>query len=160
MTGKWYIPVSVRLNDARGNFAGVLLASVNPDYFSMIFQEVTLGEDSLIYLSDGSGILYSGILDGRALELDSRIEPEHAGGIMNRKKPFTETGSSALDGVIRIRSFSFLSGRQMFVSVARSLDECLHPSRVRAFVLLGGQTIITVLIVFFSAASDAVAAHA
>jgi len=38
VTGKWYIPMSIRLNDANGNFSGVLLASINPYYFSEIIR--------------------------------------------------------------------------------------------------------------------------
>ncbi|HPO50168.1 MAG TPA: hypothetical protein PLO89_07585, partial [Spirochaetota bacterium] len=51
VTGKWYIPVSMRLNDKNGEFMGTLLASVNPYYFSTIFNEVNLGDQSIIYLS-------------------------------------------------------------------------------------------------------------
>lgn len=43
-TGDLVIPVSVRLNDAEGRFAGVALATVKVDYFRQFYSYYTLGE--------------------------------------------------------------------------------------------------------------------
>jgi hypothetical protein len=61
------------LQNAKGEFDGVLLASINPYYFSMIFQEVSLGKKSLVYLADFNGTIFSGMLGGQDMGLDKTI---------------------------------------------------------------------------------------
>ena len=132
VTGKWYLPVSVRLQDSSGGFAGVILASVNPYYFSAIFGELKLGPDALIYLAGRDGVVYSGIRGDGELSLDASVPGELAENVFN----FLGIGKSVLDGVERILCRRMVPGREMFVSVGLNLSEALSQWRNRAAVFL------------------------
>ena len=143
VTGKWYLPVSVRLQDARGGFAGVLLASVNPGHFSMLFRKANLGDESLIYLADYEGVVYSGIAGGREQGLGIVIPKTLVREISRHPAGLTEVKPGLLDGVERIRSRMPISGRGMFVSVGIGLEEWMGPWRRRTGLLLAIQTVLT-----------------
>jgi PAS domain S-box-containing protein len=132
VTGKWYLPVSIRLQDSSGGFAGVILASVNPYYFSGIFKELELGQDGLIYLAGRDGVVYSGMGDSGELSLNASVPRELADTVSD----FVGIEKSVLDGVERILCRKIVPGRGMFVSVGLSLSESLAQWRSRATVLL------------------------
>ena len=146
VTGKWYLPVSIRLQNDKGEFAGVLLASLNPYYFSMIFQEVNLGQRSLIYMADQNGIIYSGMSGGKELKLDITMPKNQVSAIFNRQTPASGVEISFLDGVERICSRSFIRGQSMFVSVDTALSEKLESFNSRARYLVVIQTLLTIFL--------------
>ncbi|MDD2237367.1 MAG: ATP-binding protein, partial [Kiritimatiellae bacterium] len=150
VTGRWYIPMSMRLEDASGNFAGVLLASVNPFHFSVLFRELDLGEDALVYLTDEQGVIYSGMLGLQELDLNRDIPPVHAAALFNQDSAYQdpEVNRSVVDGVRRIRSVAFFPGRRMLVSVAVSLKTCLGAWRIRTWFLLTAQALFSILILY------------
>jgi len=136
LTGKWYFPISVRLQDSKGNFSGVLLASINPFYFSKIFNEVNIGTQSLIFLSDEKGIVYSGMRGNKELGLDVKIPDSEIINIFNTKKSLSETKKSFIDGVERIGCKTFISNQNMFVSVEIGVGEWFAKLRLRAYLLI------------------------
>ena len=146
VTGKWYLPVSIRLANEKGEFSGVVLASVNPYYFSMLFRSANLGRDSLIYLAAFDGSVLSGMSGGRELDLGMAI-PHVPEETIRRETGSAFTEESMVDGRERIRSQVPVHGRQMFVSVGLGLSEWLAPWRARAFVLLGIESFLSVCIV-------------
>jgi PAS domain S-box-containing protein len=146
VTGKWYLPLSLRLQNAKGEFDGVLLASVNPYYFSMIFQEVNLGKNSLVYLADFNGTIYSGMLGGKDMGLDKTIPSEIVSGFIDNKHSHPETVHTCIDGRQRIFSRAFIKDRSMFVSVGIGRDEWLAPWRSRTLFLIITQLLITLII--------------
>ncbi|MDD3148645.1 MAG: ATP-binding protein [Candidatus Riflebacteria bacterium] len=146
VTGKWYLPVSMRLTDKQKSFAGVILASINPNYFSKIFRDVDLGPDSLIYLADHNGIVYSGISGGKDLELDVVIPKSKLAGIFNQSVSPEDNGSSFPDEIKRIRSRFFIRNRMMAISVETGYDNWLQQSRSRAIYLIGLQMLLSIFI--------------
>ncbi len=149
VTGKWYIPVSMRLQNAEGKFSGVLLASINPYYFSAIFQKVKLGKQSLICLADSSGIIYSGISGENKVDLNKKNPDLRASGFTVDNKPNSKINIHEIEGVKRIYSKAFIKEQKMFVMVAIGLEERLQDSNLRVFLLLFIQTLISILIIFF-----------
>lgn len=149
VTGKWYIPVSLRLHDREGRFAGVLLASVNPGYFSSFFERASLGKQALTYLADADGVLYSGLLGKQALPLDKKIDPLDAVQSLRRNGHSEIVEHSSMDGVQRIRGRAILRDRPMFVSVEVGLHESLQYSAFRTIFLLLAQGLISILVLFF-----------
>ncbi|HRX48579.1 MAG TPA: PAS domain S-box protein [Spirochaetota bacterium] len=146
VTGKWYLPLSVRLQNAKGEFNGVLLASVNPYYFSMIFQEVNLGKKSLVYLADFNGTIYSGMLGGKDMGLEKTIPVEIVSGFTDNKHSHPETVHTCIDGIERIFSRAFIKNKTMFVSVGIGLEEWLAPWRSRTLFIIIAQILITLII--------------
>lgn len=105
-TGDLVIPVSVRINDAAGVFAGVLLATVNVDYFRHFYGYYELGNRDILVLM---------LADATVLYARSQSEG-YIGNNLSSSQLFTEMltrtdrGSgewrSALDGKRRIFGFA------------------------------------------------------
>lgn len=56
VTGKWTIHMTRRINKADGSFGGVVLAAVDPNYFTNFYQKADLGEQGLVSLVGLDGI--------------------------------------------------------------------------------------------------------
>ncbi|POQ98453.1 hypothetical protein AU468_12730 [Alkalispirochaeta sphaeroplastigenens] len=119
LTGKWYLPVSLRLEDREGKFSGVLLASVNPFYFSGLFQELQMDRGTLIYLFDRQGTVYTGLKDGHELDLARGITsfPDSTGHEVSDKGTFSGVAVSGFDQVRRIQHHRPLRNRDIHVAV-------------------------------------------
>jgi len=57
-----YIPLTIRVNDNQGNFAGVILVSINMHYISDIFRSLHFDFDFQLYLADSASRIYNGVL--------------------------------------------------------------------------------------------------
>lgn len=132
ITQEWYLPVSMRLHDSNGRFAGVVLASVNPHYFSNLFRMLNLGRRSLIYMAGRDGIVFNGISEGKELSLDSSVPKVLARSVFEEAHNFIGIGTSVLDGVERIQCRRLIPGREIFFSVGLDLSESLSAWRFRA----------------------------
>ncbi len=55
-TGEWIITVSIRLEDAKGAFAGVALATLRVETFLDFFRSFDLGEDGIVNLARTDGV--------------------------------------------------------------------------------------------------------
>ncbi len=121
-TGDLVIPVSVRLNDAAGNFAGVALATVRVDYFRQYYNYFALGnKDTLgLILADASALYVRPFPDayiGRVLSASPLFKTElkaaSSGNAMWR---------STLDGVVRVFGFTRLERYPLIVTAGYDLD--------------------------------------
>ncbi|MHC1761342.1 MAG: HD domain-containing phosphohydrolase [Negativicutes bacterium] len=54
---RWSVPVSRRLNNEDGSFAGVAYAALNPSYFSDYYRQMVLGYDKQVALVGHDGII-------------------------------------------------------------------------------------------------------
>ncbi|WP_338153017.1 diguanylate cyclase [Chimaeribacter californicus] len=101
-TADLFIPVTVRLDDSAGNFAGIVLAAVKVDYFKHFYSYYTLGErDELGLILTDTSILYmrpfpDTFIDRRLTASPLFKTPQKASNSGN------DTWRSSLDGVNRI----------------------------------------------------------
>ncbi|HBD95884.1 MAG: hypothetical protein A2015_13180 [Spirochaetes bacterium GWF1_31_7] len=149
VTGKWYIPVSVRLENNKGEFSGILLASVNPCYFSKLFHKINFGTESLIYLGDFNGIIYSGLHNAKEISLDDKKLRDDLALAIKEKSVSKLSISSGNDGVNRIWTHSIIKNRNMLVSVVFSLKESLQGYRYRLLYMILVQIIFSLFIFIF-----------
>lgn len=56
-SGQWVIPVSRRFNHKDGSFGGVILASINIEYFQKFYETFDLGTGGAIVLASADGTL-------------------------------------------------------------------------------------------------------
>lgn len=134
-TGDWVIPVSKRLNDANGNFAGVVLATVKVTAILQLLSSFDIGANGAISLS---------LIDGTIV-----VRRPFAVEDLGRKVPSNpllplvataRSGSTVLvspiDGVERLVVFEHLPNSPLFVTVALSKQEVLARWRRAAEVQL------------------------
>lgn len=132
-TGKTFFTVSRRLGKER--FGGIVLAAVQADYFSDLWREMELGDDSVlaIYRQDGGIVVRhpaapaAGAAGGaRALVEAAKISDDG-----------TIAGESAIDGIRRITSYRRLGELPLFVVAAVSRKAVLADFRHRLARNLG-----------------------
>ena len=138
-TGEWIIPVSKRLNDANGRFAGVVLATIRVGYLLTLLDGFDIGEQGAISLSLADGILvvrrpYSVEDLGRTIPNNPllNIAKNERAGMLLLASPF--------DGIRRLVIFEHLGSNPLFVTVALSEEEILShwrsATQVQAICLL------------------------
>lgn len=132
-TGDWVIPLSRRINDADGNFAGVVLATIELVYFDRFFDRFDIGERGVItlVLADGTVLARrpstptstgTSIAQG---ELFNKYLVEHYEG--------TATVISMLDQVKRIYGYKRLDTYPLVVLAGLSEYEALAEWRQSAW---------------------------
>lgn len=132
-TGDWIIPLSRRINDAQGNFAGVVLATIELVYFDRFFDRFDIGEKGVITLVLANGTVLArrpsttstagtSIAEG---ELFSKYLKEHYEG--------TATVISMLDQIKRIYGYKRLDRYPLVVLAGLSEYEVLDGWRQNAW---------------------------
>lgn len=125
--GDWVLTVSQRLNRPDGSFGGVVVATLDCQYFSRFYSGLNIGEHGTIWLATTGGILlahwpYDARQIGRDLSQTSlfsqQVATRHSG---------EEESVSTLDGVDRIRTFDTSDRYPIVAVVAMSRDEVLAP---------------------------------
>lgn len=132
-TGDWIIPVSRRVNDAAGNFAGVVLATIDLSYFDRFFDRFDVGEHGVITLATANGVVVArrpnlANLTGVSIangELFSKYLNEHYEG--------TATVESILDRERRKYGYKRLDRYPMVVLAGVSEREVLDEWRQSAW---------------------------
>lgn len=115
-TGDLVIPVSVRLNDAAGNFAGVALATVKVDYFRQFYSYYTLGKrDVLALILADTSVLYIRPLPETAINRSLSASPLFQTAL-KASASGSATWRSALDGVERIYGYARLEQYPLIVT--------------------------------------------
>lgn len=120
--GDWILTVSQRLNRPDGSFGGVVVATIDVQYFSRFYSTFDVGTQGAISLASTSGTLlarwpYSAQQVGRDLSRAPLFEQELA----TRKSGHFETAST-IDGVNRLNAFdsSYRYPLVAVVSVSRA----------------------------------------
>ncbi len=150
-SGAWWIPMTRRLTSASGEYAGVLLFAVDPEYFSRFYGTVSLGEHGVVTLYRKDGIVLArqpdliGSIGRNASALpDARV-------VLAQNAGFRVT-EGAFDGVRRVIAFSSLADYPLKVVVGSSLDEVLAPVRGRKPTVYFVAIVVTAFVLAGSAA--------
>lgn len=147
-SGVWVIPVSRRVEDADGNFAGVVLATIKADFFRGIYEGIDLPSDGEIVLALDDGTRLLGIP-----YLSSQVGTSIAGSPLFARLAARTSRDGVFetveDGVTRLHSFCQVGDYPVLVAYARSRDEVLANWRQNtAFVsaalalLIGGLALL------------------
>lgn len=144
----WAIPVTRRLVDGKGGFAGVVGAMVRPEYFREIYRSV-----------DADVVLLS-LADGTPLVRYRRNEPvamtaKPVAGVTGRQIGPDREGNfdavSRADGVERIYGYARSNRYPVFVIVALNRDEALATWRSQRNLLGATAVVMVGLLLAFSA---------
>lgn len=122
-TGDLVIPVSVRLNDTKGNFAGVALATVRVDYFRQYYSYYALGDkDTLgLILADASALYirpFSDAYIGRMLSASPLFKTQ-----LKAASSGNATWRSSLDGVVRVYGYARLERYPLIVTAGYDIAD-------------------------------------
>lgn len=119
-TGDLVIPVSLRLNDDAGHFAGVALATVRVDYFRQFYSYYTLGDrDVLGLILADTSVLYARPLPDSVINQSLSASPLFSTALKSSDRG-SATWRSTLDGIERI--FGYARLEQYPIVVAAGYD--------------------------------------
>lgn len=150
---RWSVQLTRRVDGPNGEFAGVLVASVDAYDFGGLAKVLgdNSGAVSAIFGFDGRLRSRTGVTAGM-LERDFA---EHPFVRLARTEPTgVWTGPSATDGIRRVEGYRAVSGVPMFVSVGFAENEVYAGLRFRAFTDFGAATLFTLLILTFATVLD------
>ncbi|MGJ7582763.1 sensor domain-containing diguanylate cyclase [Variovorax sp. RHLX14] len=127
-TGKWIIPVSQRLNDKKGMFAGVVLATIEVAHIRSLLEGFNIGrQGSLTFaLQDGTILVRRPFAEenmGKAL-VGGRLQSEFISSSSGNYELV-----SLIDGIERLGSFRHTPNHPLLVTVAVSKEEMLEDWR-------------------------------
>jgi diguanylate cyclase (GGDEF)-like protein len=132
-TGIWVIPISRRLNDVSGQFAGVVLATVEVNHVSELLAGFDIGQQGALAfaLNDGT------ILFRRPFVIDD-LGKSIAGTPLHQDSLSRAAGTfeivSPFDGIHRLGSFQHTQSHSLIVAVALSKDEVLQDWRQTTWI--------------------------
>ena len=151
-SGKSSIQLSRRILLADGTFAGVIVASVDPDQLARFYQSINIGRDGVINLIGLDGFVRA----SRGFKKEVTNFNNTGGVLLGRLKSkavdsFTTGG--AIDGVRRFLSYRQVAGLPLAVAVGLGEDEILAPFYEDALKYIAAGVAITILVVIVMGAS-------
>lgn len=124
-TGDWIIPVSRRLEHPDGSFFGVVLATINMQYFRAYYESFDIGKSGAIFLATQNGTLlvhrpFDETLIGKDISKGPVFQHYFKHGPSG-----TAIVVSKIDQVERINSYRRLNHYPVLISVALSTEDVL-----------------------------------
>jgi signal transduction histidine kinase len=151
-SGKWSIQLTRRITRANGEFAGVVVVSIDPGYFTRFYNELSLGREGLAALYGLDGIARARKVGGK----------EEFGTSAPNAKMFELIGSgilsgsyiqkSVVDGIERIYHFRKVPQYQLAVSVGLDTKDLLANQSQSKTALRQQVSIVSVLIIALAVA--------
>ena len=131
-TKRWIIPVSRRLNHADGTFAGVVLATIEMDYFRQFHESFDIGKNGTIFLALDNGTL----IVRRPFIAEVIGKDISAGPVFTQLRatgPGTTMLTARLDKVERLYSYRHITHYPLVVAMALSKEDILANWRQEAY---------------------------
>ena len=143
ITGRWQVPMSLRITRPDGSFGGVVVMSVDPSHLTDFYRQGRLGTQGLLEVSGLDGMV-------RARETGGQARfgmPAHAMPWMQRQAAvpegsFVDSGQAG-DGVARIVSYRTMRDYPLVLTVGTAYAQAMASAqqrRARYLTVAGGAT--------------------
>ncbi len=148
-SGKWSIQLSRRISTPAGSFAGIMVASLDPFYFSHTFDALDVGQNGLIAIYGRDGILRA----------RTALNDKTIGRDMSDTAPFRASttapqgfvrSTSPVDGVRRLLSFRSVSGYPLVVVAGFDEAEFLAGTLIVRDLYIGGASAATAMLLIMA----------
>ncbi|MFM2120021.1 MAG: hypothetical protein RL722_1489, partial [Pseudomonadota bacterium] len=149
VSGKWSIQVTRRIDDVRGQFAGVVVVSMPPSYFTRFYGDVDLGPHGLTTLVGTDGMVRARATRAGADQGQDISKNELFQTIMREREGVTQARSK-LDGVERIFAFRQLDKYGLAVVTGMGVDDVFAESQERARLWVAIAVVVTAVIGLFT----------
>ena len=149
---KWSIQFTRKMLDSAGSFSGVIVLSIDPDYFSNFYKNMDIGASGAISL-----VGMDGVIRARASKIKTGIDPR--GQALPKNRPYLDPTSpaagifkvpSAVDGIIRVGAYRRLQDYPLVVNVLQAEDEILTGPNARRMQAYYAGLFLSVLILLVS----------
>ncbi|WP_288407304.1 ATP-binding protein [uncultured Herbaspirillum sp.] len=150
VSNKWSLQLTRRINHPDGSFGGVVVVSMDPQYFTSLYHQIDVGHHGVITLLGADGVARV----RRTGETDAMGEQVSGGKVytsMLAQGDGVVEAVSRIDGRERIYAFHKLRDYPLYASVGIDIEERLAPyyrERNRTLLLA---TLITLAVLLFNA---------
>ncbi|WP_171939845.1 cache domain-containing sensor histidine kinase [Herbaspirillum rubrisubalbicans] len=150
VSNKWSLQLTRRINHPDGSFGGVVVVSMDPQYFTSLYHQIDVGHHGVITLLGADGV----VRVRRTGETDAMGEQVSGGKVytsMLAQGDGVVEAVSRIDGRERIYAFHKLRDYPLYASVGIDIEERLAPyyrERNRTLLLA---TLITLAVLLFNA---------
>ncbi len=149
ISGKWLIPMARRVSKANGSFDGVIVVSVNPEYFVQFYRRTDIGRDGMVEL-----IGLDGISRARQSGSVQTFGNDMSTSSLMRARARLPNGNvetvGKIENISRYVSYRTLGEYPLMVAVGASRDAVLVPLAKEARVFYGGAAAASVVIMLFA----------
>jgi signal transduction histidine kinase len=151
-SGKWSIQLTRRISRANGDFAGVVVVSIDPGYFTRFYNELNLGAQGLSALYGLDGVARArkvgpkeefGTIAANAQMFDRMASGEFHGSYIQR---------SVVDGVDRIYYFRKVPQYQLAVVTGLDMNDLLAQQRNATQALVLQASVLSLLLLALAVA--------
>ena len=147
-TGEWLIPVTRRFNHPDGSFAGIMVASLNIEFFQQFYATFDVGANSAILFALDPGTVITRLpLDGATIGQNMSDAVLFRDSVQKAPIGSFDT-TSQFDGIARLNSYQHLASYPAVISVAQSRDEVLRDWRINTRNNLAAFAVLTVFFAF------------
>jgi len=148
VSNKWTVQVTRRVNGPAGEFRGVVVVSVDPDYYANVYSHLDLGRQSVVSSVGIDGIVRSRRVDGQQTTAGQRVADSAL--VQNMLVNALGAGAevSVVDGLPRIYGFARVPGFDLTMVVGRWTDDVLADfyARRRLFLIFTALLSISIIV--------------
>ena len=147
-SGKPSLQLSQRISSLDGRFLGVVVVSVDPSYFTELYNGLRIGKSGVVAVVGTQDFIVRALRSGSNEAIGSTLP---SGDPLRRALAHSSSGDlrtrSFIDKRDTVISYRTLSGYPLAVVVGYSTDEFLAAWRTRSFLLLSAAVMLTILII-------------
>ncbi|MBP2292925.1 PAS domain S-box protein [Azospirillum rugosum] len=144
-SGKWSIQLSRKVTAPDGRFGGMIVASLDPFYFSRIFDDLDVGRQGIVAIFGQDGILRA-----RSVMNETIIGQDVSESTLFKASRESAQGFlrsvSTVDGVARLSSFRRLDSYPLVVSAGFAEAEFMAETWARQRIYVAGASAATALL--------------
>lgn len=131
VSGRWQVPMSLRITRADGSFGGVVVLSVDPGNFTAFYGEADLGTQGLLELTGLDGVVRGRKIGHESrFGMDARRLPWFQQQATKPQGTFIDDGQE-VDGVARVLGYRRMEAYPLLVAVGTAVDDALAPAQQR-----------------------------
>jgi signal transduction histidine kinase len=144
-TGKWSLQMTRRINKPDGDFGGVVVASIDPYYFTNFYGELHLGSRSSIKLVGADGVIRA-LREGTHVTIGQNIAGTALhNALLSKQAGYFDKPATRDDGP-KLYAFRQLPNAPIYVVVGRSVEEVMMEFSVLESRLLQYGAAMTLMI--------------
>lgn len=150
-SGKWSIQLTRRIDKPDGSFGGVAVISIDPLYFTSLYDDVAIGHEGIISVVGLDGIVRARRSSSETASADvgRDVSGSPLFALLKQQDQGHFTKASLIDGVVRIFSFRRVEGLPLAVVVGVGHDEALADYLQRRNEYLLFATLMSLVILLF-----------
>jgi signal transduction histidine kinase len=149
-SGKWSIQLTRRINRANGEFAGVVVVSIDPGYFTRFYNELQLGSKGVMALYGLDGVARARRIGSKEEFGTEAVNSSMLKRIAQDQLTATYSNASVVDGIERLYHYRKLPHDRLAVLNGLDMKYLLANHERAAQALWLQATILSLLLLAFS----------